>query len=33
MNNYIINNHPKVKRISISQIINHNISKKIKYNN
>ena len=29
MSNYIINNHLKLKHISISQIINHNMLKKI----
>ena len=33
MNNYIINNHLKLKHISILQIINHKMSKKINYNN
>ena len=27
MNNYITNNHSKLKHISISQIISHNMSK------
>ena len=30
MSNCITNNHSKLKYISISQIINHNMSKKIK---
>ena len=33
MSNNITNNHSKLKHISISQIINHNMSKKINHNN
>ena len=33
MSNYITNNHSKLKHISILQIINHNMSKKVNHNN